>query len=859
MPKLLRQIHYLLNRRRLERELEDEMAAHREMMTADRQNSFGNMLRVREEARDVWGWQWLEDVQQDLRQSARGFIRDRRIGVSAVLAIALAVGAATAVFSVVDRSLFRALPYTDGERLVTVGLVLPSWGPQGVMFAGAYRDWQGAQEALDLTSWSGVSGCDLGGDSPQRLHCAKAESTFLPTLGVQPIIGRIFNSDEDRPGAEPVALLSSEMWRNQYGSDPGVLHKSIVLDGQLTRIIGVLPPQFETPNLEPADLLIPQKLRRERARNIEIRLLGRLRPGYTVEGATAALDSLFQAFRRDFGARVGDNFARTMRLRITRLRDQQVQQYRVALWTLLGAVTAFILIACANVGNLLLARAAARRQEIAMRTALGASRARLVRQLLTESGLLAVVGGTAGCLLAWGLLRVAVTLAPDGVLRLRQSSLDARVLAFALILSLGTALLFGLGPSFHQLRTEMLGGARVVRQRRNWFGQTLIIGQIALSLVLLTGAALLLLSFWRLRNAPLGMERERVVTASFVLPEYRYADDARQLQFLKALEERLKDLPGTIAAAIADSLPPGDETRRSPIANQARTEIIGSVRWRYVTPGYFGALGIPIRMGRSFTEEDRFPGEVAIVVNESLARSQYEKANPVGTRTGRGWPRVVVGVAGDVRNNGVSSVPDPEFYVIRRFARDGVPGDSDPAWWRRASAVVRSTLSEAATAAALQSVLHDLDPALPVQIRSMHSHVDRWIVRPRFQTVLLALFAVTGLLLAGIGLYGLISFLVADRTREIGVRMALGASPGSVISMVASDAARWTCAGAVIGLAASAGLVRVLQSLLFEVDALDVRAFIGAAVSLSTVALVAAWLPARRASLIQPVIALRQE
>ena len=654
MRRIFRRIHFLLNRRRLEQELEDEMAAHREMIAAERRRAFGNTSHLREQVRDVWGWRWVDDLQQDLRHGVRGFHRDRRVTLSALVAIALAVGAATSVFSVVDRSMFRASPYRDGDRLVSVHLILPAWGSTGVMFAGAYRDWKSTQPALELASWSGVGGCDFGAESPQRLNCASVESTFLPTLGIPLLRGRNFTPEEDRPGGEPVALLSFGLWRSEFGGDDNVIGKRITLDGTSTRIVGILPATFETPDLSAADLLIPQKLPQERARNFEVQVIGRLRPGHTVESATAALEPLFQIFRADFGVRVADRFAKTMRFRVTGLRDEQVKQYRLALWMLLGAVTAFVLIACANVGNLLLARSTARQHEFGIRTALGASRQRLIRQMLTESGLLALAGGAAGCVLAWWLLRVSMALAPDGAFRLRQATLDSRVFTFALILSLGTALLFGLGPSLHRLRTELLAGARTVGRRRNWMSQALITGQISVSLVLLTAAGLLLMSLWRLQNAPLGFERERVVTASFILAQHRYPDDARQMNFFGQLEERLNHLPGAVATAITDSLPPGEPVRSTPLADKTGSAIVGNIGWRYVTPGYFEALGIPIKLGRAFSEADRQGGDSPMILSESLSRSRFGDADPIGKRTGARGQQIVIGVAGDVRNKGLA-------------------------------------------------------------------------------------------------------------------------------------------------------------------------------------------------------------
>ena len=866
MRKMFRRIYYLLNRRRLERELDDEMAAHREMMPADRRPAFGNTLRLREETRDAWGWRWVDDLRQDLVFGARGFFRDRRLTVSVLAAITLAVGAATAVFSVVDRSLFRALPYFESDRLVSVGVVMPLWGEGEFMFAGAYRDWRSTQTALDLTSWGGVSACDLGGDLPQRLGCAKVEATFLPTLGVRPFLGRNFTPEEGRQGGDAVALLSFGLWQTNFGADRSVLGKLITLDGKPVRIVGVLPAVFETPDLTSAELVVPQKLPRERGRNRPVKVIGRLRPGHTPASAAAALAPLFEVFGADFGARVGSNFQKTMSLSITTLRDQQIRDYRLALWMLLGAVSAFVLIACSNVANLLLARSAERRHEFGIRTALGASRPRLIRQMLTESGLLALAGGVGGCALAWCLLRVCIVLAPDGMLRLQQASLDPRVLAFALLLSFGAALLFGLAPSLYRMQTEMLGGVWAIGHRRTWLGQTLIAGQLSVSLVLLTAASLLLMSLWRLQNAPLGFEREQIVTASFTLPQYRYQDEARQLNFFTQLEARLNGMPGVVAAAISDSLPPGGDTRTAPYAalldpsgSAGETSTEGSVRWRYVTPGYFEALGIPIKRGRTFLDTDRLPGEQPVILSESLSRRGLGKGDAIGKRIGGGWSRLVVGIAGDVQNAGLSSSPDPEFYVVRKTSRVGIPGGGGPDWSRRATAIIRSTLSEPAAVESLRSAIQQLDSTVPIKIQTMDSQVDHYFARPRFQTALLSLFALTGLALAGIGLYGLISVLVADRTREIGVRIALGATRSRIAKMIVSDAARWTAAGVIVGITASAGLLHLLQGLLYEVEPLDIRAFAAAVTALVAVALLAAWMPARRASRVEPMIALRHE
>jgi predicted permease len=766
---------------------------------------------------------------------------------------------------VVDRSLFRPLPYTEGDRLVSVGLIMPLFGPGEYMFLGAYRDWQATQNTLDLTSWGRTNDCDLGGERPQRLNCARAEASFLPTLGVRPLLGRNFTAEEDQRGAAPVAVMAYGMWRRNFGADASVVGRTIILDGVATRIIGVLPANFETPDLSPVDLLIPQKLPPSpNSRNYPLTVIGKLRTSRTPASASAALAGPLERFRQDFVSRNHlETMAKAMWLHIEPLRDRQIRRSRLALWVLLGAVLAFVLIACANVANLLLARSAGRRQEFEIRAALGGSRRRLAAQLLTESGLLSLIGGGAGCGLAWILLRAFVALAPEGTLRMRDATLDARVLMFAVLLSAGTALVFGLAPSLHRLRGEALGGRQATRPQRGWLRPALISGQLAVSLVLLAGAGLLLTNLWHLENAPLGLKRERVVMASFTLPNYRYAEEGTQAAFFNQLAERLNEIPGALATAITDSLPPGAGIRTAPywqLANRGEEvtdpSMSGSIKWRYVSPGYFEALGIPIRRGRSFSEADQAPGARNAVVNESLAKRLVGDGDPIGAHLGAS---AIIGVAADVRNAGLDRAPEPEFYWVRKATRAGIGGSEDPAWWRRATAIVRSDIEERDAEQLLRAAIRQIDPAVPVQVETMETHVEGFLTRPRFQTGLLVLFAVTGLILAGIGLYGLISFLVEERTREIGVRMALGATPSAVRRMVVSDGARWTGAGAVLGAAAAGLLLRMMRGLLYEVEVFDFRVFAGAVALLAAVALFAAWLPAWRASRIDPMAALRHE
>lgn len=848
MRKLLRRLNYFLHRARSERELEEEMAGHQALMPEGERRRFGNPLRLRERSRESWGWTWADHVGQDLAYAWRGLLRNRRFAFSVIAALALPIGAATAVFSVVDRSLFRPLPYAEGERLVTVALTMPSFDTGAVMFLGAYRDWTPAQKALDMAAWSGVAACDLGGEAPLRLQCARMEAGFLPLLGVTPAMGRNFDARDD---GVPVALVSHAFWVARFGGSADAVGKRIPVDGVLTEVIGVLPRSFETPDLAEAQLFLPRRLPAQGGRNIMLEVIGRLRPGVSLQQARAELRGPLEQFRADFGSRVGANFAREMRLEMVPLRERQTRRYALALWMLLGAVAGFVLIGCANVTNLLLARAAARRAEFALRTALGASRARLLLQMLVESGLLCATGALTGLALAGWLLRVFVSLAPDGTLRMREANLDARVLAFTLMLTAGTALVLGLAP--------MLEGFT----RGRWLRPLLVMGQVAVSFLLLTGAGLFLTSLWKLQSAPTGIRPERVVTAGFTLPAYRYGNDERQMAFFAQLEERLRGVPGAGAAALADSLPPGPAVRTVPYVglvhpggNASDPGMEGNIQWRWVSEGYFAALGIAIRRGRGFQAEDRDAWVDTVVINETLARRVFGGEDAVGRRIGGS---TVIGVAADVRNLGPERPANPEFYRVRKASRAGMAGSSDPAWPRRAVAIVRTRVDGGMAEAGLRRIFAEIDPGVPVQLETMEAQIGHFYARARFQTTLLIVFAMVGLALAGIGIYGLIAFLVAERTREIGVRIALGATAGEVSRLVVGNAVRWSAAGLAAGVLASWFFSRLLQGLLYEVRPSDPRVHAGALVAFGLAAAVAAWIPARRAARIDPMVALRHE
>jgi predicted permease len=804
----------------------------------------------------------LEILAQDVRYAVRALLRTPTFTLAAILAMALGIGAGSAVFSVVDRILFRSLPYPGDGRLVSLGMVAPI-APHEFLLGYDYLDWRAASTPFEsMGEWSGVGDCDLTTANAVRLRCGIVDSHLLPALGIQPILGRNFTPEEDQPDVPKVALISYGLWRSRFAGDPAMVGKPISLDGQPVTITGVLPPQFELPSLAPIDLLVPQALNMPETvsrRNATILyVVGRLKPGATLAQGRAALAPLFANSMKD----VPPNFRKDVSLLLRPLRDLQIQDARLASWILLAAVLAVLLIACANVANLLLARMAGRRRELAVRTALGAPRVRLVRQALTESLLLSAAGGAAGCVLALLLLRGFVAIAPEGIPRLDQAALDMRVLLFTLAVTLLSGLLFGLAPALENPRAEILAGWRTAGSRSQIFRQALVAAQIAISVVLLAGAGQLLRSLWNLQNQPLGMRVDGVMTATVTLGEHPYADQARRLAFFDEWEARLRHTPGVTDAALVNALPPVTDVMLSMLYNaiaiQGRPQDTngtgGSVAWRSVTPDYFAVLRIPLLRGRAFREEDRGPDRNPVILNDALARRMFPNEDPIGKQIQpgrRGAWLTVVGIAGNAKNSGLVDDAGPEYYVIRKH----VPGD----FGRTATAVVRTTADPAGMARWLRAEVAAIDPTTPVIVESMRQHVGKLAQAPRFNAVLLGLFAAMGLLLASIGLYGVVSFLVAQRTQEIGVRMALGATPAAISGMVLRHAGKSTAAGAVLGAAGSFFALRLLGSMLFHVPARDPWTLAGVLAILVAVSILAAWIPSRHAARVNPVEALRQE
>jgi putative ABC transport system permease protein len=821
----------------------------------------------------------MESFWRDIRYAVRGFGRAPVFAVTVVLALALGIGATTAVFSVVDRILFRSLPYPHADQLVTFGYVAPI-EPNEFLTAPDYAQWSKAQAAFASTaSFNFVRDCDITQAPAARVQCAHVEWTFLPTFGIQPLLGRNFTREEDSSAGSAgwwgpdwaaggkVALLSYSLWTNRFGGDPHIVGKAISLDGQQTTIVGVLPRDFELPTLGEADILVPEAFPADafvqsttRPTPI-LRAFARLAPGVTIAQAKAALQPAFQETLKW----VPPGFRNEVSLSVRSLRDRQIEDARLASWILFGAVLAVLLIACANVANLLLARSTARRREFAIRAALGASPGRLLRQTLAESVMLALVGGALGCGFAYALLRIFVAIAPSGILHLNDATLDSRVLAFTLTVSVISGLLFGFASAQRHASNDALYGRANAGFSRAFMRRALVAAQIAISFVLLVGAGLLIRSLNNLESAPLGMDTSGVITATISLNPRLYSDMARRENFFSSIERDLRQLPGVNAFALADSAPLlSGGSAASIYANieepgRPRTPrgTGGMVGYSTVTPGYFSAFNIPIVNGRAFTEDDRTSNVHVAILDGVLAKRLFPNESAVGKQV-RFQPNdpwfTIVGVAGDVKyvqSNGFILPAESEYYLPLQYAARYI----NP----RQRIILRTSLSPAAVASWMRKTVASLGPTVPVTIDSMSQRVSQLEARPRFNAALLGIFAAMGILLAALGTYGVLAFLVVLRTREIGVRMALGAQRRDVMKLILSQGTKLAIAGLIFGIAGAFALTRSMTSLLFNVQPADPVIFAGVAVFLLLVALAACYIPARRAMKVDPMVALRYE
>jgi len=807
----------------------------------------------------------MDSLLQDLRYAVRTLVERPGFTVVAVLTIALGVGGTTAMFGVVDAVLLRPLPYAEPDRLVMLWTRTPG-GPQAAASWPEFVDWREQSHSFaDMAVWRGQSVSLTGGAEPERVVGAFVSDRFFPLLGARPALGRTFTAEETDPAtARPVAVLGHGLWQRRFGSDPGILGRSLVLNGQSHTVVGVLGPDFDGGNA-PAhgwfmgcDVFLPISYfpnKKGLARGeTEILVLGRLRPG--VDASQAGTDMAVVA-RRLEQAYPDTHAGRGVE--IVPLHEQIVGSFKPALLVLLGAVGLVLLIACANVANLLLARASRRRRELAVRAALGAGRTRLLRQLLTESAVLALLGGALGLLVGhWG-LALLLSLAPAGVLP-GSLTLDGRVMAFALVLTAATGVCFGLVPALQASRPDLdgvlkeagRGGSGSAGHR---FRDVLVVAEVTLSLVLLVGAGLLLRSAVALQRAELGFRPDHVLTAEFRLPPARYPEPRVIAAFFRQTLERLRAVPGIESAALARAVPfsgnggsttfqvegePEPPKGREPVA-----------QLNIVSPDYFRTMGIRQLEGRDFDEHDTADVPSVAVVNETMARQLWPGMDPIGRRLrlrDAGWV-TVVGVVGDVRHSGPSEPPQPQIYTTH---------EQDARIF--ACVVARTAGEPMAMAAPMRAALWAVDKDQPVwKVRAMEELVTGSRGTARAMSLLVGVFAAVALALAGVGIYGVMAYAVSQRTREIGIRMALGAASGRVLRLVVGRALVLTSVAIVLGAIGATVLARLLGTLLFGVGPADPVTFGVAAAALASVGTLAAYLPARRAARIDPVRALAEE
>jgi putative ABC transport system permease protein len=799
-----------------------------------------------------------EEMFQDLRYGARTLLKSPGFTAAAVLSLALGIGANTAIFSVVNAVLLRPLPYDRPDQIMKLWTTQPQKGTLRMPFSAPnFVDLKEQNQVYsDVAVYRGWQFILTGAGEPLRVYGHRVSAGFFPVLGVKPLLGRGFLYEEDRPGKDGVVVLSYGLWQSHFASDPGVIGRSLTINDVSRTVVGVMPPGFRFESQENA-LWVPIAFTpadsNRRLSNTFV--IARLKTGVAPDQAQAEMNTLAARLETSYPT---ENKGKGVS--VVPLREDMVGDVRNALLVLLGAVGFVLLIACANVANLQLTRALGRRKELAVRIALGATRLRLIRQLLTESAIMSLLGGGLGLLFAGVGLRLLTGLTTDRMPRVEEAGIDGAVLGFTFSLSILTGLLFGLIPAFQASKpvNDSLkeGGAAGVSLRRQRLRSAFVIAEVSLSIVLLTGAGLMIKSFLRLQRVNPGFNPERLLTLETFLPPARYPNARQQAAFYQQVGQRLAAVPGVQLVGANIGLPFTGAGIGSSFEIEGRAASPGgqpAASYRAISPGYFQTMGVPLFNGRDFTDRDNIEAPGVAIINQSFARSFFPNEDPIGKRLdiGDGYNRMreIVGVVGDTKANSLKEPAPAEMYVVYL---------QRPWQWIRYA--VRTGVDPESLAPAIRAAVWSVDKDIPVNdLKSMERLIAETTTEPRFYLILLSVFASVALILSAVGVYGVMSYTVAQRRHEIGVRMALGARTTDVLKLVVGQGMALALAGVAFGLGGAFALTRTLTNLLFTVEPTDPAVFAAIALTITVVALLASLVPARRAVKVNPVVALRQE